>query len=645
MKLLSAKIKAFGCLKNYEINFSDGLNVVREDNGFGKTTVANFIKAMFYGINYSRSKQINQNEYKLFKPFNSTEKFGGILRFSHKGSNFRIERYFGATAKEQEARLYDDDTNKAYKIETGDPSKELGARIFGVDADTFSRLVYLPQCEVAITSNDDFVKRLSQLEENTADDNNFATADKALREFCKELRLEKGNGGKLYVLERRQKELQEKFVAAVNEEKKARELSDKIIDDVNKINATEKIIVEADAAVEKYTKQAEKYSGAKELAQYKAALREVSAEYAKTLSKKEENQKFADGFKAQKADLPKKEQPCPPPPPQKAKMPAWQIVVGIILVVAGAALCAVKWYVGVPVAVLGAIFVAVCRAGVAKKQKETWETAQKNYERQQKEYDEWLMWRQNQEAYLTEKIDSLGREVYIAQGSLDALAKRKQELAARIAEFGDENEDIEQLYAAAQKSKADAERARNSYVEKRNEQERVFYADKREYDVLSKNLVDSADVKNEVDGVKQEYEEAKQKYEVALLARKLLAEAKEKLTNDYLPKLNKQFNEYFKLLTDGKWGDATVDAAFEVRVAQGGVLAESGFLSEGYKDMCNFALRLALMKCIYGDDLPLLILDDPFVNYDDKNLATAAKFIKEFAKKTQTLYFTCHDSF
>ena len=55
MKLLKCHIENFGKLSNYDYSFEDGLNTIKEENGFGKTTFASFIKAMFYGMEAKRN--------------------------------------------------------------------------------------------------------------------------------------------------------------------------------------------------------------------------------------------------------------------------------------------------------------------------------------------------------------------------------------------------------------------------------------------------------------------------------------------------------------------------------------------------------------------------------------------------------------
>ena len=49
MKLISCHIENFGKLHDWSHDFTSGSNVFCEDNGWGKSTLASFIKVMFYG--------------------------------------------------------------------------------------------------------------------------------------------------------------------------------------------------------------------------------------------------------------------------------------------------------------------------------------------------------------------------------------------------------------------------------------------------------------------------------------------------------------------------------------------------------------------------------------------------------------------
>ena len=50
MRLISCYIDGFGKLNNMEVQFEDGINTFVQDNGWGKSTLAAFIRVMLYGF-------------------------------------------------------------------------------------------------------------------------------------------------------------------------------------------------------------------------------------------------------------------------------------------------------------------------------------------------------------------------------------------------------------------------------------------------------------------------------------------------------------------------------------------------------------------------------------------------------------------
>ncbi|MBP3437519.1 MAG: AAA family ATPase [Clostridia bacterium] len=140
MKILSCTIENFGCLSQAHFDFSDGLNTVCERNGFGKTTLAVFIKAMLYGLPSSTKRDITENERRHYKPWQGG-KYGGSLVFEAEGQLFRIERFFGAKEKDDTLTVYDLSTNKP----TEKWGKSVGDALFDIDADGFERSIYISQ--------------------------------------------------------------------------------------------------------------------------------------------------------------------------------------------------------------------------------------------------------------------------------------------------------------------------------------------------------------------------------------------------------------------------------------------------------------------------------------------------------------------
>ena len=50
MKLISYHIENYGKIQNQDGQFGEGVTEFCEKNGYGKTTLASFIRAMFYGL-------------------------------------------------------------------------------------------------------------------------------------------------------------------------------------------------------------------------------------------------------------------------------------------------------------------------------------------------------------------------------------------------------------------------------------------------------------------------------------------------------------------------------------------------------------------------------------------------------------------
>ena len=78
MKIRSIYIKSFGKLKNLNLEFQDGLNIIYGSNESGKSTIQHFLKAMFYGMN-SQKRAIADNERKRFIPWNDTRAGGQLI--------------------------------------------------------------------------------------------------------------------------------------------------------------------------------------------------------------------------------------------------------------------------------------------------------------------------------------------------------------------------------------------------------------------------------------------------------------------------------------------------------------------------------------------------------------------------------------
>ena len=211
MKLISLYIENFGGLSRYSLSFEDSLTVIEAENGFGKTTLAEFIRAMFYGFP-RKGKTLDKSRRQKYTPWNGG-KFGGNLIFETEGTAYRMERTFGATPKADSFTLIDLTTNKKSNRFT----ENIGLELFGLDTDAFERSTYLPQmAETGNLTTDSIRSKLSNLVEDTNDVGNYEKAVAALKAKRSTYIPYRGSGGSVAQANNRVSLLQEQLRHAEN---------------------------------------------------------------------------------------------------------------------------------------------------------------------------------------------------------------------------------------------------------------------------------------------------------------------------------------------------------------------------------------------------------------------------------------------
>ncbi len=128
------------------------------------------------------------------------------------------------------------------------------------------------------------------------------------------------------------------------------------------------------------------------------------------------------------------------------------------------------------------------------------------------------------------------------------------------------------------------------------------------------------------------------------IAIEILKDSFVELRKNYGSVLEKKSAEILSQLTLGEYTDMSISNTFEINVEKKDVFGqkEIDYLSAGTTDQAYLSLRLALASLMeVGVSLPVL-LDDPFIQYDDKRTKKALEFFNYFAKKHQVILFTCH---
>ncbi|MFI3115936.1 MAG: AAA family ATPase [Clostridia bacterium] len=122
----------------------------------------------------------------------------------------------------------------------------------------------------------------------------------------------------------------------------------------------------------------------------------------------------------------------------------------------------------------------------------------------------------------------------------------------------------------------------------------------------------------------------------------VLAKANENLTSRLSPEISKKATEYFAFLTEDRYNSVVLLSDFEAfcKSPDKYDLISKLELSSGTKEQLYFSLRLAICDVLINENAPI-ILDDPFVFYDDTRTAKAMQLLEKIAEKRQVLLFTC----
>lgn len=224
MKLIRCHIENFGVLSDFDFDFDDGLTTICQGNGFGKSTFAAFIKAMFYGFPRTGARNIVENERKRYDPWQGG-KYGGYLEFEIQDTSYRVTRYFGKTAAKDTFSLLDLSSRRPSEVY----SEKLGEELFRLDADSFARSTYVPQLSASdVEATTSIRTKLSNLVEDTNDLSNYDTAEKKLRDYRTKFRAYRGNGGII-------NEVREKHLTLENQKDQAEQQKPRLQDIVEEI--------------------------------------------------------------------------------------------------------------------------------------------------------------------------------------------------------------------------------------------------------------------------------------------------------------------------------------------------------------------------------------------------------------------------
>lgn len=180
MRLISAHIENFGNLHDFDYDFNDACNVIFEQNGWGKSTFAAFLRVMFFGLNNDRArgKDNLSRERVRYNPWQGGN-FGGSLTFEVHGKEYVLSRFFGEKEALDTFELRDAKTNMI----SDDFSVNIGEEIFKINAESFAHSVFISQNDCITSTTDGINAKMGNIADNTGDIDSYEKAYNTLKKY------------------------------------------------------------------------------------------------------------------------------------------------------------------------------------------------------------------------------------------------------------------------------------------------------------------------------------------------------------------------------------------------------------------------------------------------------------------------------
>jgi len=201
------EIVAFGKLKNVVITPSEHINLISLPNESGKTTLAAFLKYVFYGFCGTKKQAVSENEKLRYMPWDGGPAKGAVVVLAD-GKRYRVERK--TTGKDDAVSVTDTETGEA-ALKGQIP----GVALFGINEDTFAKTLFMGRVGETRNGDPTLAESLRNLLFSTDDRTNADKAMKRLKEsraYLKNMQYR----GLIPSLDDRRKKLEEALAEANN---------------------------------------------------------------------------------------------------------------------------------------------------------------------------------------------------------------------------------------------------------------------------------------------------------------------------------------------------------------------------------------------------------------------------------------------
>ncbi len=161
MKIDKIKINGFGKIKERELKFKEGINIIYGGNESGKSTILKGIQAILYGISKNKNGK-NISDLERYQPWEDFAFSGKIQYNLDNGEEYEVFREF----KKKNPIIYqnNEDVSKTFSIDKTKGIQFLETQV-GMDEATFCHTAIIGQQEVKLAKADShaIVQKISNL--------------------------------------------------------------------------------------------------------------------------------------------------------------------------------------------------------------------------------------------------------------------------------------------------------------------------------------------------------------------------------------------------------------------------------------------------------------------------------------------------
>lgn len=163
-----------------------------------------------------------------------------------------------------------------------------------------------------------------------------------------------------------------------------------------------------------------------------------------------------------------------------------------------------------------------------------------------------------------------------------------------------------------------------------------------ENQLMMKNMINPVSIRERIETLQRQIDDYALAYQACDLAEKFFSSYFRHVHLEQAPDLNLKIGRLLENITH-KYNEVYVDEHMDIRVVdpESGNLISIEQLSGGTVDQIYLSLRFGVADIFdHHQNMPLL-LDDPFVQYDDSRKAEAVHLLSDISRTKQVILFTC----